>query len=270
MGYRDYRREKKQAQVAEMVKASMAQLPAGASVSAILPNNPVPTGPYGQFPAMAEALMRNGANFGAPMGPGVPLIPVPLDRAENGDSRPGFRRFQYDISHNLNINHRQALWNTLRGVAVGNDLTARCIQLRTADVLRMDRNWGVSDDAIATIMQKDGLSASEAGKVARKLYMPEIDRMKAFCENPFPEDNRSYEEFMGEVMWQLMVYDGLAIAPAFNLGAECIGFEIIDAPTINILLNNYGRRPLPPAPAFQQSATTSRERPSKTAVRPTT
>ena len=253
MGYRDYRREKKQAQVAEMVKASMAQLPAGASVSAILPNNPVPTGPYGQFPAMAEALMRNGANFGAPQGPGVPLIPVPLDRAENGDSRPGFRRFQYDISHNLNINQRQALWNTLRGVAVGNDLTARCIQLRTVDVLRMDLNWGVSDDAIATIMQKDGLSASEAGKVARKLYMPEIDRMKAFCENPFPEDNRSYEEFMGEVMWQLMVYDGLAIAPAFNLGAECIGFEIIDAPTINILLNNYGRRPLPPAPAFQQN-----------------
>ena len=254
MGYREYRREKKQAQIAEMVKASMANLPAGATVAtSILPNNPVPTGPYGQFPAMAEALMRNGANFGAPMGPGVPLIPVPLDKPENGDPRASFRRYQYDISHNLNINERQALWNKLRQVAVGNDLTARCIQLRTADVLRMDLTWGVSADAISTIMQKDNLSASEAGKVARKIYMPEIDRMKEFCENPFPEDNRTYEEFMGEVMWQLLVYDGLAIAPAFNLGAECIGFEIIDAPTINILLNNYGRRPLPPAPAFQQN-----------------
>lgn len=253
MGYRESRREKKQAQVAEMVKASMANLPPGATVASILPNSPVPTGPYGQFPAMAEALMRSGASFGAPMGPGVPLYPVPLDAPGPGDARPGFRRYQYDISHNLNINQRQALWNTLRNAAVSIDVISRCIQIRTADVVRMDLDFAVSDDAVATIMQKDKLSASEASKIARGIYMPEIDRMKAFWENPFPEDNRTWEEFIGEAMWQLLVYDGLAVAPAFNLGAECIGLEIIDAPTINILLNNYGRRPLPPAPAFQQN-----------------
>ena len=252
MGYREYRKEKKQAQVAEMVKAAM-NLPAGATVASILPNSPVPTGPYGQFPAMAEALMRNGATFGAPMGPGVPLIPVPLDKPENGDPRAPFRRFQFDISHNLNINQRQALWLTLRNAAVSIDAISRCIQIRTADVIKMDLDFAVSNDAIATIMQKDNLSPSEAGKTARKIFSPEIDRMKQAWENPFPEDNRSYEEFIGEVMWQLLVYDGLAIAPAFNLGAQCIGFEIIDAPTINILLNNFGRRPLPPAPAFQQN-----------------
>ena len=96
------------------------------------------------------------------------------------------------------------------------------------------------------------VSGSFAAQTANRLTLPRLffDTRET---NPFPEDNRSYEEFMGEVMWQLMVYDGLAIAPAFNLGAECIGFEIIDAPTINILLDNYGRRPLPPAPAFQQN-----------------
>ena len=219
----------------------------------MLANTTVPTGPYGQFPAMAEALMRNGATFGAPMGPGVPLDPVGLDAPTDGRVRPGFRRYQYDISHNLNINQRQALWNTLRNAAVSIDVISRCIQIRTADVLKMDLDFGVSQDAINSIMLKDNLAASEAAKLARKLYAPEIDRMKAFWENPFPEDNRNLQEFIGEMMWQLLVYDGLAIAPAFNLGADCIGFEIIDAPTINVLLNNYGRRPLPPAPAFQQN-----------------
>ena len=256
MGYLKDRQAKKDARLIETLKAAgmMGNLPAGASVAtSILPNSNIPTGPYGQFPAMAEALMRNGATFGAPMGPGVPLIPVPLDRPEDGDARASFRRFQYDISHNLNINQRQALWNTLRAAAVGIDAISRCIQIRTADVIKMDLDFGVSPDFIAQIMAKDNVSSSEASTTARKLCSPEIDRMKEFWENPFPEDNRTYTEFMGEVMWQLLVYDGLAVAPAFNLGAECIGFEIIDAPTINILLNNYGRRPLPPAPAFQQN-----------------
>ena len=248
MGYREYRQEKKAAQVAELVKRAM-QLPAGATAT-VMPNTTIPTGPYGQMTPMAQALARSGASFGAAMGPGVPLVPVPLDPA---DPRAPFRRYQYDISHNLNINQRQALWNTLRGAAQGIDVLARCIQIRTADVIRMDLTFGVSQDAISNIMVANNISASEASKIARTLYAPEVDRMKQFWENPYPEDNRTWEEFLAEMMWQLLVFDGLAIAPAFNLGAKCIGLEIIDAPTINILLDNGGRRPLPPAPAFQQN-----------------
>jgi len=252
MGYREYRKEKKAQEIAGLVKAAMtANLPAGATVqSNLVPNNTTPTGPFGQFPAMTEALMRNGQTFGAAMGPGVPLTPVALDP---GDPRAPFRRYQYDISHNLNINQRQALWTMLRNAAQTIDVIARCISIRTANVIRMDLDFGVSQDAISNIMAADNLSASEASKIARRLYSPEVDRMKEFWENPFPEDNRTWEEFASEMMWQLLVYDGLAVAPAFNLGAKCIGLEIIDAPTINILLNNYGRRPLPPAPAFQQN-----------------
>jgi SPP1 gp7 family putative phage head morphogenesis protein len=57
---------------------------------------------------------------------------------------------------------------------------------------------------------------------------------------------------MTEFLWQHFVFDGTPVYPRYNLGKQIIGFEIIDAPTIKVLLDNRGSVPATPAPAYQQ------------------
>lgn len=200
---------------------------------------------------LAAALARDPTTFGGALGPGYPFQPIPLDQL-GPDGRPLPRKFQYDVADNLNITKMLPQWTTLATAAVQVDIMARCISIRQSDVTKMDWTWNVSSDAVNTIMEDNQISISEAAKLARAQFMPDIVRLSEAWENPYPQSDRGWEEWVTEFMWQMLVYDGVPVHPAFTLGGQSLGFDIIDASTIKVLLDNYGDFPRPPDPAFQQ------------------
>ena len=185
------------------------------------------------------------------MGPNFPLIPWPIDElGPNG--RPDPRRFQFDISWNLQVSKQLARWTTLKAAATQCDVMNRCISIRQADVTKMDWSFTVSQDAVNTIMEDNDIGISEAAKIARKQFMPEIVRSSELMENPYPQSDLSWEQWVAEFMFAMLVYDGVAVHPAFTLGGKLLGFDLIDTPTIRCLLDNHGFTPRPPDPAYQQ------------------
>jgi hypothetical protein len=201
---------------------------------------------------LAQLLARDPAAFGGGVGPAFPLGSLPLDQLDPTTGRPDPRKWQYEVAWNLDLQQRLAQWNILSSAAVQIDIFARAIAIRTSDVTKMDWSWNVSKDAINKIMTDNHVTSSEAAKTARETFTPQIVAMSELWENPYPQQDRAWEEFISEALWQLMVYDGWAVHPRYNLGGQCIGFDTIDASTIKCLLDNEGGPPEPPNPAYQQ------------------
>lgn len=202
-------------------------------------------------PAMARALGRSNGSFSGGMGPAYPIDFMPLD-AVNANGRPDPRKYQYPIAWNLNLEEHLAQWEILAAAAVQIDLFSRAIAIRSGDVTKMDWAFQVTDDAINTIVDANNCSTSEAAKIARTQFMPDIIRASEMWENPYPQSDKGWPEWITEGLWQVLTYDGWAIHPAMNLAGKVIGFEHIDASTIKCLLDNEGGTPRPPDVAFQQ------------------
>lgn len=209
--------------------------------------------PFTQTPgSVAVPLPRLPQMFDSPMGPGDPLLSAPLDIVDPVTGRALPRRYEYQVAQNLNLNDRLPGWATLRSLAEQCDVIHRCIEIRVAELVGMDWDFTISDHAISEIMAKENVGHAKASLLARDRFGEELDRLKMFWENPAPEADITFSEWLTEALYQHYIFDGLAIYPRYNLGRDVIGFEVIDTPTIKVLLDNRGARPQPPAPAYQQ------------------
>jgi hypothetical protein len=79
-----------------------------------------------------------------------------------------------------------------------------------------------------------------------------IAEVRAFCEMPDPLAGLSWPEWCGAVIEEIYVTDALTLLPRMDLGGRLIGLEQIDGATIKPLVDDRGRPPLPPSPAYQQ------------------
>lgn len=201
---------------------------------------------------VAQSLERPGSAFGSMLGPAAPLLPSPIDplNPETGRAEP--RLWQYEVATNLNLTQTDVPWGTLRSLAETCDIIARAITIRVGDMTKMDWSFTLSDDAITEIMAEQNVSHAKAATIGREKYGEKIAQLTEFWENPYPELHRGWSEWVTEAAWNHLVYDAIVVYPKYNLGGKLIGFELIDPTTIKVLLDNYGRRPVYPAPAFQQ------------------
>src|SRR6202521_5388502 len=174
---------------AVLAKAGLTGTPQSNSGASLVPASDIAGTPTGHMPSLARSLARDPGTFGAMMGPNYPLIPWPIDELGPG-GRPDPRKFQFDISWNLQVSKQLAKWSTLTAAATQVDIMARCISIRQADVTKMDWSFTVSSDAVNTIMEDNNIGISEADRIARKQFMPEIVRSSEFMENPFPQSDR--------------------------------------------------------------------------------
>jgi hypothetical protein len=62
-----------------------------------------------------------------------------------------------------------------------------------------------------------------------------------------------FRQWVAGVMEDHIVLDGVAVYPVTTVGGDVIGFRLVDATTMKLLINDLGERPQPPHPAFQQS-----------------
>jgi len=202
--------------------------------------------------AQANPLPRPGSSFGSQLGPAAPFLPAPLDPVFDDSGRALPRIWEYPVAWNLDLNQRATPWTVLRSMADQIDIIHRAIEIKIAEITKMGWSFEIEDATITAIMAEQNCSHAKASRIARQDYSDKIAALREFWENPYPQLGRTFTEWMTEFLWQHFVFDGTPVYPRYNLGREVVGFEIIDAPTIKVLLDNRGAIPEPPAPAFQQ------------------
>lgn len=197
-------------------------------------------------------LPRPPGNFDSGFGPSSPLFPDAIDPlGPNGRTMP--RRAQYLIAANLQIIDRRLPWSVLKGLAEDVDIVARCIQLVQDAIVGLDWSWGFSPSILNQIMTEQGMTNSaKANEFARDKYGDELQRVTEFFEYPDKRMGFTFSQWLTDILYSHLVYDGIVISPQYNLGGELISLSAIDTPTIKILLDNQGFIPQPPAPAYQQ------------------
>jgi len=187
-------------------------------------------------------------------GPGVPLIPAPLDPVRQDTGRPEPRLTEYQVSTNLpGITDRLVPWKVLRDAAGVGGLARRCIEIRKNEVATLD--WTITiEQGAAEKAQAENPGASRAeieAELGRRLG-PEIARCTRFWEEPNPREGENFAEWISKLLEEHLVLDALAIYPRRTYGDELYALEVVDGSTIKVLRDNTGGRPQPPQPAYQQ------------------
>jgi 8-oxo-dGTP pyrophosphatase MutT (NUDIX family)/2'-5' RNA ligase len=216
---------------------------------------PNPSSPFaqtaGQVPGYVP-LPRPLGDFNSGFGPGVPLFPDAIDAlGPAGRAMP--RRAQYLVAANLQLMDRALPWTALKWIAEECDVVNRCIQLVQDGICGRNWSWGYSDSLVEQIMNESGeQNHARAMALAADKYGTELDRVKSFFERPDQRSKHSFSQWLAEIIWQSLVYDGICVYPQRTLGGDLFALAPIDTSTIKILLDNQGFPPEPPAPAFQQ------------------
>ena len=266
---------KRKDKTAEMAKAVAAELAKAGNVgpyadigyaysasNTIMTNQNVP-GTQIQVAGEAVPMPRPGGAFGAILGPAAPLIPAPLDPVLDESGRAVPRKYEYQVAQNLNITQTLVPYQILKSLVEQCDIIHRCVEIRVSEITKMDWSFTLANSTINEIMEEQNVSHAAAAKIGREKYGEEISRLTAFWENPYVSADRSFVEWMTEALWQVFTFDQLCVYPRYTLGAKLdakaggsdvypIGFDVIDAPTIKILLDNRGDIPHPPAPGYEQ------------------
>jgi hypothetical protein len=161
-------------------------------------------------------------------GPSQPLAPQAQDKVEG-------RAFDYPVGFNLRITPREGevSFATLRALADGYDLLRLVIETRKDQVEAFE--WEI-------VPAKKDDSAEQ--------YAADIERITEFMRSPDKEHN--WPQWLRMQLEDLLVIDAIAVYPRENRGGGLYALELIDAATLKRVIDDTGRTPLPPDPAYQQ------------------
>lgn len=210
-------------------------------------------------------LLPNGNNTGQlanPMprdqfpyafGPGVPLVPAPLDPVRRDTGRAEPRQWEYPVTWNLpGTSHRTVPWQVLRDAA-RIPIIRDFIRIRKNEASSLPWVIAISNSAIESEMRRNPDKQQEDIEAdLRARLMPEIDRCTDFWECPDQRNGLKFGTWCAKAMEEHLVLDALAIYPRYDYGGNLWSLEILDGTTIKPLLDHDGGRPLPPFPAYQQ------------------
>ncbi len=253
------RRERRQADMDAAIEAGIekAMSPAvamAAQVSSGATYGVNPSSPFNQVGPGAgfQPLPRPPGIFDSGFGPANPLFPDAIDPL-TPDGRTLARRTQYLIAANINLIDRRVPWSVLSGLAEDVDIIQRCIQIVQDAIVGLEWSWGFSPQIIQQIMMEENVTNSaKASAMARDKYGEEMQRVQEFFDYPDKRMGFTFSQWLTDIIYSHLVYDGIVVAPEYNLKGELMSLSTIDTSTIKILLDNQGFIPRPPSPAFQQ------------------
>jgi hypothetical protein len=109
------------------------------------------------------------------------------------------------------------------------------IETRKDQIERLDWKVKAVDEKAA---RKDATAAARIARIAKLLKKP--DGMTPFAT------------WLRPALEDLLALDASAFEKRRNRGGELIGLDVVPGDTIKLLVDETGRRPLPPYPAYQQ------------------
>lgn len=166
------------------------------------------------------------------MSPNQPILPTAPPAQVKGP-----RQWDYPVGVNLQYlprTEQQAggmVFPILRALADSYDVLRTCIEEKKDKVLTM--KWSVK--------MRDK---------AAKPDMARINRLQALVA--CPDGRQGYLSWMRAILEDEIVCDFMCVEPRFNVLNQVVALDYIDGATMKILIDETGRRPLPPDPSFQQ------------------
>jgi len=231
--------------------AMASQMSSGATYPVFTQGNDSPFNQVGPGQGF-QPLPRPRGLFDSGFGPANPLFPDAIDPLlPNGRTQP--RRTEYLIAANVNLVDRRVPWSVLKGLAEDVDVIQRCIQIVQDAIVGLEWEWTFSPQIIQQIMLEENITnSSKASAIARQKYGDELARVQSFFDYPDRRMGFTFSQWLTDIIYSHLVYDGIVISPEYNLKGELTSLSTIDTSTIKILLDNQGFIPRPPAPAYQQ------------------
>jgi 8-oxo-dGTP pyrophosphatase MutT (NUDIX family) len=173
------------------------------------------------------------SNWFGPLQPLQPMAP------------PEVKGRQWDFPVGLNVNYiprspeqGYASFADLRALADNLPLLRLVIETRKDQIESI--GWSIKPKGV------QGNKFSEAGK----LKDPDIEAVTAFFASP---DRRNpFATWMRMMLEEVFVTDALALEPRMTRGGDFYGLDLITGDTIKPLIDESGRPPTPPNPAYQQ------------------
>jgi HK97 family phage portal protein len=159
--------------------------------------------------------------------PGLPLVPV--------EPAP-LRLWDFPVGINTIYRPRSGeavSFSELRGLAEAHDITRLAIETRKDQLEKLD--WTIRP---RNVPRPDAELRNRAA------------RLDEFWQQP--DGERPFASWLRALLEDLLVIDAPALELRRNRGGQIIALDIVDGATIKLLFDETGRRPQPPAPAFEQ------------------
>ena len=158
--------------------------------------------------------------------PGYPLVPPDRERLRTWD-------FPVGVNYIYTPRAYEALgFDDLRALADSHDLTRLAIETRKDQLEKLD--WSIKP------RRSNGLGDAAA----------RIDAMTRFWSKP--DGEQPFATWLREALEDLLVLDAPTFEVRRNRGGEITALDVVDGATIKVLVDDSGRRPQPPAPAYEQ------------------
>jgi HK97 family phage portal protein len=159
--------------------------------------------------------------------PGYPMAPPERERVRLWDFPVGYNSIYTPRSYEA------VGFDELRALAESHDITRLAIETRKDQIEKL--HWTLK-------LRNEERAAGDAAS--------RIDRLTKFWASP--DGERSFATWLREALEDVLVLDAPAFEVRRDRGGDIIGLDIVDGSTIKVLLDDTGRRPQPPAPAYQQ------------------
>ena len=172
-------------------------------------------------------------------GPGTPLVPTAAEATPRARQMP--------VGSNLNYQPRageQTTFEQLRYFAANYDVARIAIQKRKQHITGL--KWTIRPRADLQDDDRSRLSLSRA----QVRYADEVREANRFFSRP--DKVNDWPVWLSMVLEDRLVCDAATIFPRLTRGGGLYALEPVDGATIKVLVDNDGRSPTPPLPAYQQ------------------
>jgi HK97 family phage portal protein len=182
---------------------------------------------YGGY--SAGIVQGTGADWFGPLNPMSPTAP-PEVRGRQFDFPSGFNLIQVPRAYDA------ISFGEMRGLADSYDILRLVIETRKDQMEKLE--W--------TIKPK----VSSSGKVKAQVSDKVVDEITAFFERP--DGVNDWGTWLRSLLEDLFVIDAPTLYCHETLGGQLLGLEQIDGATVKRVIDDWGRTPKDPIPAYQQ------------------
>ena len=141
---------------------------------------------------------------------------------------------------------RSASTRSTRRAPTNRSRSPNCARWPTATTSRGSR----SRPARTSSKSSTGRSKPRDAKRADDTAKTRSARVAEFWRRP--DGERPFATWLRELVEDLLVLDAPSLEIRRNRGGDVIGLDVVDGATLKLLFDDTGRRPRPPAPAFEQ------------------
>jgi len=159
--------------------------------------------------------------------PSYPLVPTERERVRVWDFPAGYNTLYTPRSY------EPIGFDDLRALAENHDITRLAIETRKDQIEKLE--WTIKS------RNEANLAADASSR---------IDLLTKFWRKP--DGELPFATWLREGLEDVLVLDAPAFEIRRNRGGDIIGLDVVDGSTIKVLIDDTGRRPRPPAPAYEQ------------------